>query len=79
MNKPKVSIITANYNCEKFIGQTIDSVINQKFRDWEFIIADDGSTDKSISIIQEKFKGLENVKLIKIKNNSGPAHARNEA
>ncbi|MGA0374327.1 MAG: glycosyltransferase family 2 protein [Flavobacteriaceae bacterium] len=79
MNAPKVSIITANYNCEKFIGQTIDSVINQKFRDWEFIIADDGSTDKSISIIQEKFKGLENVKLIKIKNNSGPANARNEA
>jgi teichuronic acid biosynthesis glycosyltransferase TuaG len=79
MNKPKVSIITANFNCEKFIGETIDSVLNQKFRDWEYIIADDGSTDKSISIIEDKFKGLENVKLLKIKNNSGPANARNEA
>lgn len=79
MNAPKVSIITANFNCDKFIGETIDSVLNQKFRDWEYIIADDGSTDNSIAIIKEKFKGLQNVKLIKLKSNSGPAYARNQA
>lgn len=79
MNTPKVSIITANYNCENFVGQTIDSVLNQKFRDWEYIIADDGSTDNSIAIIEQKFKELQNVKLIKLKSNSGPAYARNQA
>jgi teichuronic acid biosynthesis glycosyltransferase TuaG len=79
MNAPKVSIITANYNCENFVGQTIDSVLNQKFKDWEYIIADDVSTDNSISIIEQKFKGLQNVKLLKLKSNSGPAYARNQA
>ena len=79
MNVPKVSIITANYNCENFVGQTIDSVLNQKFKDWEYIIADDGSTDNSISIIEKKFKGLQNVKLLKLKSNRGPAYARNQA
>jgi teichuronic acid biosynthesis glycosyltransferase TuaG len=79
MNASKVSIITANYNCENFVGQTIDSVLNQKFKDWEYIIADDGSTDNSITIIEQKFKGLQNVKLIKLKSNSGPAYARNQA
>tara|TARA_B100000941_G_C28434634_1_gene516234 strand:+ start:178 stop:966 length:789 start_codon:yes stop_codon:yes gene_type:complete len=79
MNSPKVSVITANYNCENFLGQTIDSVLNQKFKDWEYIIADDGSTDNSIAIIEQKFKGLQNVKLLKLKSNSGPAYARNHA
>jgi glycosyltransferase involved in cell wall biosynthesis len=56
MKAPKVSIITPVYNQEKFIGQCIQSVLNQSFPDWEQIIIDDGSTDDSLKIIQEYAK-----------------------
>ncbi|MEW6057148.1 MAG: glycosyltransferase [Bdellovibrionota bacterium] len=49
----KVSIITALYNHERYIAQAIESVIAQTFSDWEHLIWDDGSTDKSLSIAQE--------------------------
>ena len=48
----QVSVVTSVYNCEKYIRQTIESVINQTFTDWEFIIIDDCSKDKSAEIIQ---------------------------
>ena len=44
---PKVSIILANYNEEKYIAEAIESVINQTYRNWELIIVDDASTDRS--------------------------------
>ena len=44
---PKVSIILANYNEEKYIAEAIESVINQTYTNWELILIDDGSTDKS--------------------------------
>jgi glycosyltransferase involved in cell wall biosynthesis len=47
MKRPLVSIITPTYNHEKFIKQCIESVISQTHTDWEHIIIDDGSTDKT--------------------------------
>lgn len=52
-DKPQISIITCSYNYEKYIKDTIESVLNQSFQDWEMIIVDDGSSDNSVSIIQE--------------------------
>lgn len=49
---PKVSIITASYNYEKYIRETIESVMSQTFQDWEMIIIDDGSTDNSVEVIK---------------------------
>ena len=43
----------AAYNSEKTIAESIDSILNQTFSDWEFIICDDGSTDNTFQIIQE--------------------------
>lgn len=48
----KVSVVTSVYNCEKYIAETIESVINQSFEDWEFIIINDCSKDKSGEIIK---------------------------
>jgi FkbM family methyltransferase len=56
-NYPKISIITPNYNCDKFLEETIKSIINQNYPNLEYIIIDGGSNDKSIEIIKkyEKF------------------------
>lgn len=53
MSSPLVSVITPAYNAEKFIAETIQSVQAQTYTDWEMIIVDDGSTDKTADIIKE--------------------------
>ena len=52
----KVSIILAVYNVEKYIRQTLDSVINQTFKDIEIIVVDNKSTDKTLDIVNEYAK-----------------------
>jgi glycosyltransferase involved in cell wall biosynthesis len=79
--KELVSIITPSYNTEKFISETIESVLNQKYTNWEMIIVDDGSSDKSISIIQKYIADYPTSKiyLLQNENNLGPALSRNKA
>lgn len=48
---PKISVLMPVYNGEKYIGQAIDSVLSQSFRDFELIVIDDGSTDKSAEVV----------------------------
>ena len=50
---PKVSVILPVYNCEQYIFETIQSVLNQTFTDFELLIVDDCSTDKTVAIIKE--------------------------
>ena len=50
---PKVSIIMANYNAEKFIAESINSIIKQTYTDWELIVVDDCSTDSSVDIVKQ--------------------------
>jgi len=66
MNTPLVSVLMPNYNCEKYIWQAIESILGQTFTDFEFIIIDDGSTDKSWDIVQEYAK--EDKRIIAIRN-----------
>lgn len=49
---PKVSVILPNYNHGKYLGLRFDSIVNQSFNDFEIIILDDASTDRSADIIQ---------------------------
>jgi glycosyltransferase involved in cell wall biosynthesis len=74
---PSVSIITACFNAADFIEETIQSVQNQYFTNWEWFIIDDFSTDNSVFIIAEYAKNDARIKLLPLKKNSGAAIARN--
>ena len=74
-----VSIITPAYNAEKFINETIESVIAQTYEKWEMIIVDDCSTDSTREIIKKYIAKDNRIKLIKLEVNSGPAVTRNTA
>lgn len=52
-SRPGVSVITASYNYERYLGEAIDSVLAQTMPDWELIIVDDGSSDSSPDIIRQ--------------------------
>lgn len=66
---PKVSIVTPNYNFGKFIGQTIESIMNQNYENIQHIIVDDGSTDNSVEIIKQYiYKNPNKIKLIQQPN-----------
>ena len=77
--EPLVSIITPCFNAEKYIRQTIESVLNQTYKNFEMIIVDDISTDKSVEIIREYSKKDDRIKLIVAKEKIGASGARNVA
>lgn len=73
-----VSIIMPAYNAQKYISDSITSVLNQTYKNWELIIVDDYSTDNTLAIIEE-FKKCDNrIILLRQDQNSGVAAARNK-
>lgn len=74
-----VSIITPTYNAEKFITETLKSVQNQTYQNWEMILVDDASTDKTVKIISDFVEKDSRLKLFKLEKNSGNGFARNIA
>jgi len=76
MNK-LVSIITPSYNSAKYIAETIQSVQNQTYTNWEMIIVDDCSTDDTEKIIKEIQQIDFRIFFYKLDRNSGSGVARN--
>lgn len=74
-----VSIITPSYNSERFVSETIISVLNQTYSNWELLIVDDFSKDSSVSIISTFLLKDKRIKLISLDMNIGAAAARNVA
>lgn len=70
-----VSIIIPAYNAEKYITETIESVLNQTFTDWELIIVIDGATDHTEDIARS-FESDERISVI-VKENTGVSDTRN--
>jgi glycosyltransferase involved in cell wall biosynthesis len=64
---PRVSVLLAVYNGEKYIKEAVESILNQSFKDFEFIIVDDGSTDSTAKILNE-YKDHRIVRLVNEKN-----------
>ena len=77
MNSPSISVIIPVYNQEKYVGKCIRSVLGQSFLDFEIIIVNDGSTDKSLSICQKYAKKDARISIVN-KENEGLAQARKD-
>ena len=82
---PLVSVIIAAYNCDKYINQCIDSLLNQSFKNFEIIVVDDGSTDRTYSILNEYKTKNKNLYIYRQKNkyagvarNNGLSRAKGE-
>ena len=74
-----ISIITPTYNCGKFIGETIESVINQTYENWEMIIVDDCSKDNTKDFVNKYAQNDDRIKYHILETNSGAAIARTRA
>ncbi len=73
-----LSIIIPVYNAEKYLRKCVDSILSQSFEDYELILVDDGSTDKSGEICDEYAVKDKRVKTLHV-GNGGPSKARNYA
>ena len=74
-----VSIIMPSYNVEKYIRESIESVLLQTYTHWELIIVDDCSKDRTLEIAQEYAKLDSRIKVLKQHRNGGVVKARNRA
>jgi len=73
-----IDIILPTYNCEKYIEETINSIIGQSFKSWRLIIIDDKSNDSTLNLI-EKYLSDQRISLKKLKKNKGQGFCRNLA
>ena len=58
---PKISVIVASFNYEQYIGETLDSLVKQTYKNFEVIVVDDGSKDNSVNVIKKYVKKYHNV------------------
>ncbi|ACD67008.1 glycosyl transferase family 2 [Sulfurihydrogenibium sp. YO3AOP1] len=70
--EPLISIITLTYNHENYIAECIESVLCQTYQNWEMIIVDDASTDKTPYIVEQYAKKDSRIKFIRNEKNNGP-------
>ena len=72
---PRVSVVIPTFNCERFIGRTVDSALRQTYRDFEIIVVDDGSTDGTQAVLEQYGAALHYMR----QSNQGASAARNAA
>lgn len=77
MNAPLVSIITATFNSQDYILETYESIRNQTFDNWEWLVTDDCSTDKTYEILLQLSTNDDRIKIFRNETNSGAAASRN--
>lgn len=78
MTTPKVTVLVAVYNAEKYIRKCLDSLIEQTLTDIQVVCIDDASTDNSLSILNEYAVKDNRIEVIALTENHGQAHARNQ-
>lgn len=78
LRKPKVSVLMSVFNDERYLKESIESILNQNFSDFEYIIVNDGSTDKSVSIINQFVAQDSRILFIDRNENKGLPYSLNE-
>jgi len=78
MERKKVAIILPNFNSDKYLVRTLNSVISQTLKEWRLYIVDDNSNQKTIKILK-KYKNNKKIKIFYLKKNMGPGYCRNLA
>ncbi len=78
-NKPIVSVILPCYNAEPFLVEALESIINQSFKDLEIICVDDGSTDATLTILNQYARNDKRIKVVINDNNLGLISTLNKA
>jgi len=78
-NSPLVSVIMPAYNVQLYVAHAIESILNQSYRNYEFIIVDDASTDETLSIIKDFRKKDKRIVLIRNRINIGITKSLNKA
>ena len=73
----KVSVVIPVYNTEKYLRKALDSIVNQTLKDIEIICVNDGSTDKSLEILEEYKKNDSRIKIVS-QTNHGLGYSRNQ-
>ena len=74
---PKVSIVLTTYNSEQYIERSLDSVMAQTLADWECVIVDDGSHDRTLPILMSRANADTRIIVVPNARNEGPGPARN--
>ena len=74
---PAVSVVMPVYNGEKYVAEAIESILAQTFTDFEFIIVDDGSRDRSPEIISDYERRDDRIRFLAFEQNKGRAAAKN--
>jgi glycosyltransferase involved in cell wall biosynthesis len=77
IQQPLVSVIMAVYNAEAYVAESVTSILEQSYTNWELIVVDDGSTDKSVDVLQLFID--PRIRLIRSDTNQGVSHALNRA
>lgn len=77
MHTPRVSVLTTTYNGARFLRQTIDSILGQTFRDFEYLLIDDASTDGTVDLIRSYDD--PRIRLVRNEANMGISGSRNRA
>ncbi|MDA7717836.1 glycosyltransferase [Pseudomonadales bacterium] len=77
MKAGKVSIIMPSYNVSRFISESIESVMAQTYQNWELIICDDGSTDRTLEIALSYKNRDKRIQVLRNRNSKGAPGARN--
>lgn len=76
---PRVSVIMPAYNAEAFVEEAVNSLLAQTYPDWELVVVDDGSTDRTPQILQDFAAKDKRIRPIRMPRNSGQSEAQNQA
>ncbi|TXJ00169.1 MAG: glycosyltransferase family 2 protein [Neisseriales bacterium] len=79
MTAPIISVVMPVYNAEKYITEAVESILNQTYSDFEFIIIDDCSTDSSYQILQKYAEKDKRIRIFRNDTNRKQAYTKNFA